>query len=153
MAAMARVRIGEILSRMGQLNEHDIDEILQEQSASGHRFGDIALAWGMVEPTHVWRAWCDQLGDGPQMVDLDQIGIDSQATAHLSGDVARRLGIMPVRLLDGELVLAISNPTQAEALEQMHEMFRASLRFVVAHPRKIQEAIDRYYPLPAAKAG
>ena len=68
---MNRMRIGELLGQMGKLSGHDIDEILQEQSATGHRFGDIALTWGLVQPEHIWTAWCSQLQGKTDPVDLE----------------------------------------------------------------------------------
>ncbi|HEY0009115.1 MAG TPA: hypothetical protein VGB55_10365, partial [Tepidisphaeraceae bacterium] len=54
-------RIGQILSRSVPLTEHDLEEILQEQKVTRQRFGDAALALGMVQPKHVWDAWMQQL--------------------------------------------------------------------------------------------
>ena len=51
----SRARIGELLRKMVPLSRHDIEEILQEQTSTRRRFGDIALAWGLVKPEHVWE--------------------------------------------------------------------------------------------------
>src|SRR5439155_13147358 len=85
-----RARFGELLSRMVPLSGHDVEEILQEQNANRRRFGEIALAWGLCRPEHVWDAWAQQNADGNELVDLEQIGIDAQAAAMLSPDDARR---------------------------------------------------------------
>src|SRR5271168_4651622 len=113
---MSRIRIGELLGKMGKLSGHDIDEILQEQSATGHRFGDIALTWGMVQPEHIWLAWCDQLQETAERVDLDSFGIDAQATTRVPAELARRLHAMPIRLTEDQLIFAVSDPTQVPAL-------------------------------------
>ena len=55
-----RARIGELLSRIVPLSGHDVEEILEEQSANRRKFGEIALAWGLCRPEHVWDAWCQQ---------------------------------------------------------------------------------------------
>ena len=146
---MSRIRIGELLGRMGKLSGHDIDEILQEQSATGHRFGDIALTWGMVQPEHIWMAWCSQLQEGVEAVDLDCMGVDAQATARVPADLARRLHAMPVRLTDDQLIFAVSDAAQVPVLQQHEAAFQARVRFVLADPAKIARALDRYYP-PAA---
>src|SRR5438046_1826862 len=87
-AMKRRARIGELLSRMVPLSGHDVEEILQEQSATRRRFGEIALAWGLCRPEHVWDAWCQQSENGTETVDLDKIGIDSQAAAMLPAALA-----------------------------------------------------------------
>src|SRR5687768_5822111 len=59
-----RCRIGELLSGIVPLSNHDVEEILQEQSGTHRKFGEIALAWGLSQPEHVWNAWCRQLAQG-----------------------------------------------------------------------------------------
>jgi hypothetical protein len=79
-------RIGEILSRIISLSNHDIEEILHEQRATHRPFGDIALAMGLCRPEDIWQAWSGQL-DGlsgqPRKIDLDSMGVDAQAIAFI----------------------------------------------------------------------
>src|SRR3954468_15404046 len=110
-----RARFGELLSRMVPLSGHDVEEILQEQTANRRRFGEIALAWGLCRPEHVWDAWCQQSADGIDIVDLEQIGIDAQAAAMLSSDVARQLGVIPVRVLNDAALLATADAPSEQA--------------------------------------
>ena len=102
-------RIGAVLSRMGQLSPHDINEILTEQRTTGARFGEIALALGLVQPEHVWAAWCAQLERQLERVDLDEIGIDAQAVERVPAELALGLQVVPVRLFERELVVAVSD--------------------------------------------
>src|SRR5678816_132863 len=101
-----RPRIGELLSRMVPLSCHDVEGILQEQAANRRRFGEIALAWGLCRPEHVWDAWCQQSADGAEIVDLEQIGIDAQAAAMLPAETARQMSVIPVRVLSDAALLA-----------------------------------------------
>jgi len=45
--------MGELLSSIGQLSSHDIDEILAEQRQTRQRFGAIAVSLGFCQPEHV----------------------------------------------------------------------------------------------------
>jgi hypothetical protein len=143
-----RMRIGELLGQMGKLSGHDIDEILQEQSASGHRFGDIALTWGLVQPQHIWTAWCSQLQEDAAPVDLDQLGIDAQVTARIPGELAWRLHAMPVRRIENQLVFAISDLSQVAALQQFEKSSGVRVRFVLADAKQIDAALKQHYPKP-----
>src|ERR1035441_5376534 len=105
---MSQVRFGEFLGCLVHLSHHDVDEILEEQSSTKHRFGEIALSWGLCAPEHVWQAWCDQLLSQIQKVDLEKLGVDSQATALIPGELARRLGAIPIRCLGQQLIVAVS---------------------------------------------
>jgi hypothetical protein len=146
----ARVRIGELLSRMVPLSGHDVEEILQEQTANRRRFGEIALAWGLCRPEHVWDAWCQQSTGGAELVDLEQIGIDAQAAAMLPGATARELGVIPVRVLSDAALLAVvelpSDPSAAELGNLLHRR----VKFVRAAPEQLRRVIEIYYPVQAA---
>ena len=54
-------RIGELLSRIIPLTDHDVEEILHEQQATNQKFGDIALSLGLCKPEDLLRAWLRQL--------------------------------------------------------------------------------------------
>ena len=47
-----------------------LTKFLKNKVPPKHRFGEIALSWGLCAPEHVWQAWCDQLLSQVQKVDL-----------------------------------------------------------------------------------
>src|SRR3954463_10033270 len=96
-SAMSHRRIGQLLSTLVPLSDQDVEEVLEEQNLSRRRFGDIAVEWGLCKPGHVWKAWARQDDTPPLRVDLDKMGIDAQATANLSREMALRCGAMPIR--------------------------------------------------------
>ena len=87
---MQRQKIGELLMRLVPLSRHDVDEILQEQRATQLRFGETAISMGLCRPEHVWRAWCGQSTDEVEQVDLDEVGVDAQATPLIPREIAMR---------------------------------------------------------------
>jgi hypothetical protein len=143
---MEHVRIGQILSEMVPLSDHDIEEILHEQSRNGRRFGQIALAWGLCRAEDVWEAWCRQLGEaGLQWVDLEELGIDARATAQLSRELAVKYRVIPMRCSEA-LLLAADEPAVQRAMHELPAQCPRPLKFVLASSGEIQEAIRRYYP-------
>ena len=153
-ATMSRLRIGKMLEQMGKLSSHDIDEILHEQSAPGGKksFGEIALTWGLCQPEHIWKAWANQLSDGFERIDLRATGIDAQAVSRLPRELAVRFCAIGVRLLDDELVIAVSDAAHIALFEHLHEMHDTRPRFVLAEAQQIREMIARYYPAETAQA-
>jgi hypothetical protein len=146
-------RIGEILSRIIPLSNHDIEEILQEQRATHRPFGDIALAMGLCQPQDIWQAWSGQLDgpDGtPRSVDLDSIGIDSQAIEFVSAKEARRWHAIPVRIFGDELVIAIDQASGPRPASQVHVRPGLHVKYVLADRAQIERAIESYYTKTAA---
>jgi hypothetical protein len=147
-----RARIGELLSQIVPLSGHDVEEILQEQSSNRRRFGEIALAWGLVRPEHVWDAWCKQSADETETVDLEKIGIDAQAAALLSGEVARQLGVIPVRVANDAALVATSDTAPEHASEPLSRLLHRRIKFVHAQRDQLLHMIEVYYPQPSAQA-
>jgi hypothetical protein len=146
-------RIGELLSRIIPLSTHDIEEILHEQRSTHRPFGDIALAMGLCQPEDIWQAWSGQLDgpDGtPRRVDLDTIGIDSQAIGFLSADEARRCGAIPVRVFGDELVIAVDEANAEHPRSEIHVRPGLHVKIVLADRAQIDRAIESYYTRSAA---
>ena len=148
-----RALIGELLTRIVPLSGHDVEEILEEQSGNRRKkFGEIALAWGLCRPEHVWDAWCQQSSQEGETLDLDKIGIDTRAASLLPGDVARRLHAIPVRVTGDMALVAVGHmPTEGEATE-LSTVLRRKLKFARADQNQLLAMIERYYP-PATAAG
>jgi hypothetical protein len=138
-------RFGEVLSRFVTISRHDVYEILDEQSATRRKFGQIALNWHLCEPQHVWQAWSSQLLGRTPRVDLDRFGVDSQAAADLPAWVAVALGVVPVRTMDQMLVVAASEKSLARAAELLTAHTRKPLSFVLADASQVEAAVQRYY--------
>jgi len=148
MAGSTGKRIGELLSQMVPLSGHDIDEILHEQSATRKSFGDIALSMGLCRPEHIWKAWCGQLliDTDPRRIDLERFGIDSQAVGCIPHETARRLNIIPVRVLGDFLIIAAADKSMIDVADSLTELTGKQVRFVLTDGAAIQRAIATYYP-------
>lgn len=144
---MDRQRMGELLAGIGQLTSHDIDEILAEQRHTRHRFGAIAVSLGFCQPEHVWAAWYSQLSGNVDRVDLDEIGIDAQAVECLSRELAVGLRAMPVRIFEGQLILAVSEESQAGGVAEVARSAGMVVRCVLAADAQIEKALGDYYPV------
>lgn len=147
---MSGKRIGERLSHLIPLSSHDIEEILAEQGATGRRFGDIALRMGLCRPEHIWAVWRDQLAECPQRVNLNEFGIDAQAVAHVSRELATRFHVVPVRVLNDEIVLAVDESAFPEVAGELASMLHDKVQFVFSSHQQIASALRTYYVRAAA---
>jgi hypothetical protein len=130
---------------MGKLSRIDVDEILTQQEATRQKFGEIALQWGLCEPDHLCEAWCTQLAEGAERVDLNIAGIDSHATQYVGLELARKLGVVPIRSIANQIVVATSRALEAGELAELVASAGKMVRLVLADRRQIEAAIDAYY--------
>src|SRR4051812_42063694 len=102
----SQMLFGECLGKVVRLSGHDVSEIMEHQAATRRKFGEIALAWGLCRPQHVWQAWWEQLSHATPRVDLTKIGVDAQAASHVPADLAAQFRIIPLRRFREQLVVA-----------------------------------------------
>ncbi|HEV7300266.1 MAG TPA: hypothetical protein VGN72_12930 [Tepidisphaeraceae bacterium] len=136
--------IGELLGKQVELSAHDVEEILQEQGATGRRFGDIALSWGLCQPQHVWRAWAKQHVEDGKKVDLSRLPVDCQAVTLLPYEMANRLSMIPLRSFDDEVIIAAAE-LDVMSTGEVGQIIQKTCRFVRADSTQIREAIATYY--------
>jgi general secretion pathway protein E/type IV pilus assembly protein PilB len=147
---MDKQRIGEVLGKMGQLSPHDIDEILTEQRATRQRFGTVAVSLGFCQPEHIWAAWCDQLNGRVELVDLATVGIDAQAIDCLPREIALGLRALPIRVWEGQLVVAVSAESVAGAVAELGRRVGMVVKCVMTTEEQLGRALETYYPAPQA---
>jgi hypothetical protein len=128
---MTRPRFGEALARFVTLSPHDVSEILEEQSSSRRRFGDIALAFGLCKPQHVWRAWWAQLSGAPAL--------------------AIEYNVIPIRASGSQVVMAAAEGSLMRAMEELPRRVKNQIKFVLADSRQIHQAIENYYANTASE--
>ncbi len=145
-------KIGQLLSQIVPLSDHDVEDILQEQKSTRQRFGDAAMALGMVQPEHIWKAWIRQLEEGDAEIDLDQTGVDTQALHHVPATVVRHLRLIPVRVSDHEIVLASDRRLDDITRQQVQKQIAERAIFVLASPTQVERAIARHYPSKSRKS-
>jgi hypothetical protein len=144
---------GECLAKIVRLSAHDVAEILEHQAATRRKFGEIALAWGLCRPQHVWQAWWEQLSADTPTVDLNRIGVDAQAIAHISAELAVQFRAVPLRCHEEQLVVAACERGLARASAELPGLTGKQVKFVVAEATQIDEAIAAYYPAAFRTAG
>ena len=141
-----RARFGELLSRLVPLSGHDIEEILQEQTANRRKFGDIALSWGLCKPEHVWDAWAQQTAQASDLIDLEKVGVDAQAAALLHADIARRLNVLPVRAATDIVIIATCDATPDHMGDALNELLRRRVKFIQVEREQLARLMEAYYP-------
>ena len=144
---MAPMLFGECLGKVVRLTPHDVSEIMEHQAATRRKFGEIALAWGLCRPQHVWQAWWNQLSREIKRIDLTEIGVDSQAVAHVPRELAVQFRAIPLRSYRDQLVVATCDQGIARARAELPALLPAKqLQFVLTKPEQLDLAIAAYYP-------
>jgi type IV pilus assembly protein PilB len=143
---MAETRrfLGEILRDLGCVTQADVDRALEAQMKGDTRkIGEIFLAEGLCTPRDITLALAEQFG--MEVVDLEGIEVASQVTAMVPEQHCRDNHVMPIDMFDGVLTLAISDPLDLHALDNIRFMTNCQVEPVLATREAIDGAIERWY--------
>jgi type IV pilus assembly protein PilB len=144
-------RLGERLVESGLLTEPQLSEALLQQPASRKRLGVLLVELGMVNERAVAEALADQLH--LPLVDLRQESPDPGSVALLPEDLARTLEAIAVRDVDGELLVAVADPTDESVRSKLAAVVGPRpLSLAIAAPSDIRRAINSAYRV-LARAG
>ena len=142
-----RGRLGEVLVAGKVLTEAQLDEaprVQREDKGRRRRLGEVITALGLADEVQIARALSDQLG--LPFLDLGSLPIPEETLAVLPRNVAERHGAVPVTLAHDVLTVALADPTNVLALDDIRLATKlASVRTAVATASDIKEAVNRYY--------
>jgi hypothetical protein len=85
------------------------------------------------------------LADDVQQVDLDEVGVDAHATEHLGAEAARRLAVVPIRVLGDLVVVAAGHTMDSVEVAELSREIGKQVRLVTVEPGQIDAALRTYY--------
>ena len=135
------LRLGAILLRDGVIPPADLDLSLAQQASEGAPLGDIMVAEGRVKQDAVWQALGLQWGF--ELLHLDGHWIDPGMASRLPVDVARRLQAVPVRGGPSGVLVAMADPRDKAALEELEGALRLPVWPRLAAPDAIRRGQER----------
>jgi type IV pilus assembly protein PilB len=138
-------RLGEILVRKGLLNEDRLAQALGSQRSSGSRLGEVLAAMGWLSEEDLARALAEQYDY--DYVEVDAIESDPEALKVVSGRWSLSKLILPIGFCDGRLEVAISDPIDVEATDELRARTGAPLIIHLARASALRNAIIRNYTL------
>ncbi|MBX3096487.1 MAG: type II/IV secretion system protein [Fimbriimonadaceae bacterium] len=134
----------DILLQSGFLKEEQLEEATQVQKQTGASdLGRVLMDLNMVGEREVLAAKAKATGQ--MFVDLDRLQIESSAINVVPERLVKLHSVIPVKKDGTNLWVAMSNPNDLEAIDQIQLASGCRVRPAVAVPAAIEEAIRRYY--------
>jgi len=128
-------------------SEEQLKEALEERERSGKSFRDVVLDYGLCNDSDLMNLIADSLGVG--IVDLLEIDIPTSVLNAVDPSTARTYGVVAVSDDSDQLVLAMRNPLDTTAIDDLHFILGRDFQIVMAPDDQFEEAIEKYYPLNA----
>jgi type IV pilus assembly protein PilB len=135
-------KLGTLLVSRELLSREELASALEEQARTRKSLGRVLIDRKLVTESDLVATLATQIG--LDFVDLSEYSIDPSAAGLISDSLARRYQALPVGWDDGRLVVAMADPSNVFALDDIRTVTNAEVRTVVATRSSILEAIDRH---------
>lgn len=145
-------RLGEILVKNNLISRDQLGKALEEQKLSGNqlRLGSILISQKLLSEEQLTSFLSKQYG--VPSVNLSDYEIDPAVIKIIPPEVVQKYQLLPVNRAGATLIIAVSDPSNLFAIEDIKFMTGYNIEMVVASERDIKAAIDKYYDQSASLA-
>jgi type IV pilus assembly protein PilB len=135
-------QLGQILQEQGLLTQEQLERALEEHRNTPKSLGRVLIDLGYIRERDLVRALAEQVG--LEFVDLTEYRIDPAITALLPEGLSRRHRAIPIGERDGKLLVAMSDPANVYALDDIRTMTGRDVQPLVATANDVEQAIQKY---------
>lgn len=140
-------KLGEILVDLGHISLGQLEEALQEQQSSGGLLGEVLVRLGYIDANQLAQARAGQYD-----VDYEKVtpeSVQPEAVARVPANMAKTLNALPLRIEDNKLVVAMMNPLDVDAIDDLQRYTGMYIKVVYTNPDDLLRAIDFHYSTTA----
>src|SRR3954464_5710723 len=144
------VRIGELLLKEKLITPDQLQQALTQQKSNGGKLGYNLVKMGFVKDEQITALLSKQYG--VPAINLAQFKIDLTIVKLVPTETARKYQIIPLSRSGSTLTIAMTDPTNVFAMDDIKFMTGYSVEPVVASEGAVNDALEKYYPTQVKKA-
>src|SRR5687767_15447190 len=137
------VRIGELLLKEKRITPEQLQEALNYQRQNGGKLGFNLIKLGYVKDDEITALLSKQYG--VPSIALSQFEIDPAVIKLVPAETARKYQIVPLSRAGATLTIAMTDPTNVFAMDDVKFMTGYNVEPVVASETAVLDSIDKYY--------
>ena len=141
-----KLRLGDVLVNSGVITAEQLQKGLELQKGSGRKLGETLVDEGITTEENIAKALSSQLGY--EMVDLQDVSIDEEILNLVPPNILKKHKMIPFEYSKtgmNVLRVAMSDPMNMAAMDDINIITNLQVEPVVATPRDVMLALDRYY--------
>jgi type IV pilus assembly protein PilB len=140
------VKLGDLLLKQKLITQEQLETALKLQREEGGKIGEALVRVGAVSEGDITETLSQQFG--VPSIDLAHFEIDPGVIKVVPGEVARKYGVLPVNKTGATLTIAMGDPTNVFAMDDIKFMTGYNVEPVVASEIALRKAIDKHYGTP-----
>ena len=143
MAKTLLEKITAILLEKGLISKEKLQQAIKEQKEKGGSLGKILVQKGLVNESELLSVISQELGITP--INLSKYKIDKEIISLVPEKIVRLYHLVPVSKIGGRMTVAMSDPLDIFALDDLKALTKYEIDPVLATDKDIVEAIANYY--------
>ncbi|MDD5737341.1 MAG: GspE/PulE family protein [Candidatus Omnitrophica bacterium] len=143
MAKTLREKIAEVLVSKGFISKEKLEEAIKAQHDKGGNLSKILVEKGLVNENELLSVFSQEFGITP--INLSKYKIEKEIISLVPEKVARLYHLIPVSKIGNRMTVAMSDPLNIFALDDLKILTRYEIDPVLATDKDIKEAIAAYY--------
>lgn len=136
-------RFGDILVKEEVISLDQLKTAIEEQKQTGKRLGETLLRLGYINEYELVAFLSKQYR--VPAINLDEFEITPDVLKLISRESAVKHGLVPINRSGSNLIVAMSDPSNIFAIDDLKFATGHNIEVVVASERAIRNAIEKYY--------
>lgn len=136
-------QLGELLRERKIITDGQLREALEIQRQKGDLIGEILISLGYAKEEEIAQALTVQYGF--PYIPLDNYEIDRETINLLPEDIVRKYGVIPLDKIGTTLTVAMVNPLNVDALEELGALTKCDIQPFVTTATSFKGALKKYY--------
>src|SRR5207247_2456676 len=137
------VKLGELLLKENMVTPQQLQEALSHQKMNGGKLGKAFVSLGYVRDEEITSLLSRQYG--VPSINLDHFEVDPTIIKIIPAETSRKYQILPLSRSGATLTIAMADPTNVFAMDDIKFMTGYNVEPVVASETSLEEAIEKYY--------
>lgn len=139
-------KVTEALINNKLITQEQLNSALDIQKEKGGKLRDIILGLGFIKEQEFISALSKELGF--PLIDLKRFRMTADVVTIIPNNIARQQEVIAISKMGNTVTLAMSDPLNAFAIEQVENLTGFKILPVIASSQDILQAIESYYPDP-----
>ncbi len=140
---LKKIRLGDLLVETKLITEEQLQNALKEQKEQGSRLGSTLIELGYIDEDTLLNTLARQLH--VPFVELKNFKLKPEVIQVLPETLARRFKAIPLDKLGDGYLVAMADPTDLFAYDEIARQLKGSIRVAVVKERELVNAIDKIY--------
>ena len=140
---LKKMRLGDLLVQNGIISEEQLLSALADQKHSGRKLGAALVELGYISEQRLLEFLSQQLQI--PLLEMSRQKIEPAIAHHIPESIARRYRVLLVEERERDVLLAMADPTDLFAYDEVAHLLKKRVRQAVAPESQLIEAIDRLY--------